>query len=55
MKYLQAENSDVGTSRRPSDGETSPPNSKRQRVLLLNTLSFILFFPMGLNYVTSQF
>ncbi|KAM4125527.1 hypothetical protein ACJW30_01G318700 [Castanea mollissima] len=28
----QAENSDVGTSRRPSDGETNPPNSKRQKM-----------------------
>ena len=48
MKYLQAENSDVGTSRRPSDGETNPPNSKRQKVLLLSILSFI--FPFSVTY-----
>lgn len=41
MKYLQAEDSDVGTSRRPNDDETSPPNSKRQKVLLLNLLSLL--------------
>ncbi|XP_059453095.1 ubiquitin-like domain-containing protein CIP73 isoform X4 [Corylus avellana] len=28
----QAEDSDVGTSRRPNDDETSPPNSKRQKM-----------------------
>lgn len=47
MKYLQAENSDVGTSRRPSDGETNPPNSKRQKVLL-SIVSFI--FPLSVTY-----
>ena len=41
MKYLQAEDSDVGTSRRPNDDETSPPNSKRQKVLSLNLLSIL--------------
>lgn len=39
-EYLQAD-SDVGTSRRPNDGETSPPNSKRLKVLLLNPLSIL--------------
>ncbi|XP_057968312.1 ubiquitin-like domain-containing protein CIP73 isoform X4 [Malania oleifera] len=43
--FFQAENSHVGTSRQQSDLETSPPNSKRQKVLRVSLLlSFCIFF-----------
>ena len=43
---LQAENSSTGNARRPSDSGPNPPNSKLQKVLVLNTsiISFIFFF-----------
>lgn len=39
--FLQAENSNVGTSRRPSDSKSCPPNSKRQKVLFISLFSLI--------------
>lgn len=44
MCFLQAENSNVGTSRRQSDCEPNPPSSKRQKVVMMKVLIHFLFF-----------